>query len=398
MYGMSVIEQFRRAHESYQQRIRFWRTLPNSSTTILGLFIFLFFCAVGLIGTVPYFRVAPLWLFSVIVVTRGLFALGYAWIFMRRVHWLWILAIIPTQLVFNSALDRRLQVAPNLVKSIDPSIVHRLAWTTTTSNYLLIASCVLVLRLITHEGRRYFKVHAEMQLASEIHRTLVPNISMFVPGFEIYGLSLPSGEVGGDLVDVVVREGQWVAYIADVSGHGVSSGVLMAMLKSATRMSLRQNSTATKMLNEVNEVFYSLKAPNAFATFAAISCTEQRGLEVLVAGHLPVLRCDGRDVTELDTPGLPVGIMPDADFRAVTVELSGGEVLAIVTDGLTEVFNTAETELGLTYIKQTLLRECDRPLEQIAKSLLAQAKQWGPRSDDQSLLLVRRLPALNPSN
>jgi sigma-B regulation protein RsbU (phosphoserine phosphatase) len=181
-----------------------------------------------------------------------------------------------------------------------------------------------------------------------------------------------------------------------VSGHGVSSGVLMAMLKSATRMSLRQNSIATKMLSEVNQVFYSLKAPNAFATFAAISCTEQSGLEVLVAGHLPVLHCDGRELTELDTPGLPVGILPDADFRAVTVELSGGDVLAIVTDGLTEVFNSADTELGVAYIKATLLRECDRPLEQIANSLLAQAEQWGPRSDDQSLLLVRRLP--NPQS
>jgi hypothetical protein len=52
------------------------------------------------------------------------------------------------------------------------------------------------------EGRRYFRVHAEMALAAEIHRVLVPTIDIKSDGFEFYGRSLPSGEVGGDLVDV----------------------------------------------------------------------------------------------------------------------------------------------------------------------------------------------------
>jgi phosphoserine phosphatase RsbU/P len=158
-------------------------------------------------------------------------------------------------------------------------------------------------------------------------------------------------------------------------------------------MSLRQNQAAPKMLDEVNQVFYSLKAPNSFATFAAISCTAQSGLEVIIAGHLPILHCDGREVHELDTPGLPVGIRPDSDFRAASLDLKEGELLAIVTDGLTEVFNKKGIELESDYIKRTLVKECGRPLDQIANSLLAQANAWGPRSDDQSLLLVRRVAA-----
>ncbi|MGA7708434.1 MAG: PP2C family protein-serine/threonine phosphatase, partial [Acidobacteriaceae bacterium] len=197
----------------------------------------------------------------------------------------------------------------------------------------------------------------------------------------------------GDLVDAFIRpeDGSWFAYVADVSGHGVSSGVLMAMLKSAMRMSLRQNHETGKMLDEVNNVFYSLKAPNSFATLAAINFEEQSGLGVVVAGHLPILHTDGHEVRELDTPGLPVGILPDSEFRAIALDLKTGEMLAIVTDGLTEIFDKKGEEAGDGYIRTILLKEYGRSLEQIANRMLAEANAWGARSDDQSLLLVRRV-------
>lgn len=165
----------------------------------------------------------------------------------------------------------------------------------------------------------------------------------------------------------------------------------MAMLKSAMRMSLRQNLEAGKMLDEVNNVFYSLKAPNSFATLAAINFEDQSGLGAVVAGHLPILHSDGHEVRELDTPGLPVGILPDSEFRAIALDVKTGEMLAIVTDGLTEIFDKKGEEAGDGYIRTILLKEYGRPLVQIANRMLDEANARGARSDDQSLLLVRRL-------
>lgn len=56
------------------------------------------------------------------------------------------------------------------------------------------------------ESRRYFRVHAEMDLATEIHRVLVPAIDTRLGGFQFYGHSVPSGEVGGDLIDLAGSE------------------------------------------------------------------------------------------------------------------------------------------------------------------------------------------------
>ena len=83
------------------------------------------------------------------------------------------------------------------------------------------------------EGKRYFAAHTEIELASRIQVQLVPPVEMRTRDFEICGVSIPSGIVGGDLIDAVETNGVVCAYLADVAGHGVAAGVLMSMVKTA---------------------------------------------------------------------------------------------------------------------------------------------------------------------
>jgi hypothetical protein len=86
---------------------------------------------------------------------------------------------------------------------------------------LIIAGYSLFLYFFSSEGGRYYGTLTEMRLAGAIHRSLVPEINTVVNPFEFYGCSWPSGEVSGDLVDIVQHDRGWFAYVADVSGHGV---------------------------------------------------------------------------------------------------------------------------------------------------------------------------------
>jgi serine phosphatase RsbU (regulator of sigma subunit) len=378
--------------DALRRRREAWSQVRTSSLVMMLCFAFLLFSTMGLLMSSLSRRHIPPLLFWSMVINYGLFAMAYAYVSIR-IHWILIFAIMPFETLLNWWLQRQVEMQPLLPMVAHSELIARLDKALGLACLMIVISYTLVFVVMAREGKRFFQMHAEVELASEIHRALVPPIELRVGEFEIYGRSLPSGEVGGDLVDAFVRpeDGSWFAYVADVSGHGVSSGVLMAMLKSAMRMSLRQNQEAGKMLDEVNNVFYSLKAPNSFATLAAISFVEHRGLEIVVAGHLPILHSDGREVRDLDTPGLPVGILPDSEFRAITLALKTGEMLAIVTDGLTEVFNKKVEEAGDGYIRMILVKEHESPLELIANHLLAEANAWGARSDDQSLLLVRRL-------
>src|SRR5260370_26420152 len=113
-------------------------------------------------------------------------------------------------------------------------------------------------------GRGYFGEHAEVEPAAETHRGLVPAIDMKVGGYEFYGRSLSSGDVGGDLIDLAGSEDHWVAYVADVAGHGVAPGGVMGMAESAARMFLRSVDDAARLLPPPTEVLYSLQKPDIF--------------------------------------------------------------------------------------------------------------------------------------
>jgi len=350
--------------------------------------VFCLFSAIGMIGQLDSLTASQAKLWTAAIYT-GLFAVVYAWVAMEK-SWLWSLVLFPVQIVTTpllfSYIPRHAAPGPVVPDSIKP-------WLQTNSVVtllLLSAAYALTMSFISREGDRFFRTHTEIQLAGEIHKAMVASIDRSIAEYEFYGASLASGVVGGDLIDVIERDGHWLAYVADVAGHGVSSGVLMAMIKSATNMSMRYDPEAKNLMAGINEVLCSLKTSNMFATVGFLSWSRERGLRYSLAGHPPILLCRGK-VQPLSSQNLPVGLFPETVFESTEVDAHPGDVLAILTDGLTEVIDRQGEELGLEAIALILREVQDRPLSEIASAIFRRADQHGPRTDDQSLLLVRRL-------
>jgi serine phosphatase RsbU (regulator of sigma subunit) len=97
----------------------------------------------------------------------------------------------------------------------------------------------LFLNFANTEGIAHIQLETELALAHRLQKTLVPTFSYRGAILEAYGRTIPSAEVGGDLVDLVADPQQGVfAYLADVSAHGIPAGVLMGMVKSSVRQGL----------------------------------------------------------------------------------------------------------------------------------------------------------------
>ena len=209
-----------------------------------------------------------------------------------------------------------------------------------------------------------------MELAHQIHQVLVPPIAVTHGEFEFGGISIPSGEVGGDLVDVVSRDGTWLGYVADVSGHGVSSGVVMGMFKSALHMRLLHPGPLSALLDDLNTVLFPLKSSSMFVTAVCVRGRAGGTLEYAVAGHLPILRvrANAREIEEITTPQIPVGMFEDYRFTSSTLECERGDLLALITDGLTEVFDAKDEQFGIDAVKAILARLSDRPLAEISRA------------------------------
>lgn len=154
----------------------------------------------------------------------------------------------------------------------------------------IMASYSLFMAFIAAEGIRQVRMRTELTLAGEIHDSLVPPITLQSPSFDVRGRAVPATSVGGDLVDAVEVSGTLIAYLADVSGHGVPAGTLRAGLKSAARMGLRAPASISDLLGDLNAVLLEIARPNMVATAACLRLPARGDATYALAGHLPVLR------------------------------------------------------------------------------------------------------------
>ena len=319
----------------------------------------------------------------------GGFALGWAYCGTRRIIWgFWILGPVEA-VVFSIQANI---VGPRHILE-GPELAHKLTRNGYVEIALLIGAYVLFLLFFNREGSRFFRTQTEVRLAGEIHHALVPQRQLTIGNVEIFGVSVPSSEVGGDLVDVVETPGGWHAYVADVSGHGVAAGILMAMIKSTANMQLTKLHRPHELLADINDVMQPLTATAKYLTFAYLGGAGDDTMKFALAGHLPILHYSAKNksITEHDDQNVPLGLLPDRSFTMGELRAEAGDLLAILTDGFTEVFDRQEQEFGMERFKRHLLACAEQPLEEIYRELRTATMAFGEQSDDQTLLLVRRL-------
>ena len=258
---------------------------------------------------------------------------------------------------------------------------------------LIVIAYALFLLFFNREGSRFFRTQTEVRLAGEIHRALVPQKHQTLGGVEIFGSSMPSSEVGGDLFDIVETSAGWHSYVADVSGHGVAAGILMSMIKSTATMQLTKLDRPGELLADINDVMLPLTSTANYLTFAYVGSAEQGRINFALAGHLPILhyQAQSRTIIEHNDQNLPLGLFKDQSFTMKQLTTLPGDLLAVITDGFTEVFDSSDKEFGLDQFKSLLLRYAERPLPEIYRELRGAALAFGEQSDDQTMLLLRCL-------
>jgi len=375
------------------------RALPPRQLLPLWIAIFSTFSMVGLALDIISLGREPAPLLVLNVVASGLLALGYAVVSLpvrgsivsdRTRPWGYAV-MVGIHILYAVVIPRAFELLPTappgrLVIDGAGTIV---AAATGYSGFLWFISVT---------GGRYLRAQAEIALARDIHRVLVPQVATRIGDFEFLGWSHASGDVGGDLVDLVHHDNGWLGYVADVSGHGVGSGVVMGMFKSALRMRARAGGSIASLLDDVHGVLMPLKQSQMFVTVACMRGGPDHHVECAVAGHLPILRVRNGCVEEVTSPQIAVGMFEATRFSASSLDCLPGDLFALLTDGLTEVFDRDRNELGLDWAKRVLLSANDQPLAAIADRLLAEARAYGAQLDDQTVLLIRKAPGLRPQS
>jgi hypothetical protein len=376
--------------DSRQAKAHAWKTLPVASSILFFAGVFCLFGSLVLIGSSMTFEPETISDMILKVVIGGGIAILWAYAGFRRIYWM-LAALAVLQLSFNVHLGRSGQVQSSLEGH--PAELHqKLLLNGWVEIALIVAGYVLFVLFSILEGKRYFRTQTEMRLAGEIHSTLVPQKHETIGNFEMFGSSVPSNEVGGDLFDIVQSNGTWHAYVADVSGHGVAAGILMSMIKSAATMQLTKLQKPDELLRDLNDVLQPVTSPANYLTFAYVSGTND-DLSFALAGHLPILHYQkqSKTVIEHSDSNLPIGMFKEQTFAISKVSIKPGDLLGIITDGFTEVADTKEREMGMEDFKLAFAACGENPLPEIYRELRSRTLKFGKQTDDQTMLLIRRV-------
>ncbi len=188
----------------------------------------------------------------------------------------------------------------------------------------------------------------ELELSQVVQRALLPAHVPSISGYEIAAFSRPAQIVTGDYFDFLpLEDGSQGFVIGDVSGHGVSAGMLIASLQTAFHTLAPDVDSPVDVLKRINRLYvHNINFITFVTLFYAKLDPQTRLLRYASAGHNPPLlyRPSTQESTWLKPTGPAIGLVDDFGFASNDVQLSSGDILLLYTDGIVEAVNPSQDQ------------------------------------------------------
>lgn len=256
-------------------------------------------------------------------------------------------------------------------------------------------------RAFALEGQR---MRSELDQARRIQLSMLPQHDPYSSWLDIAGVSRPANEVGGDYYGFFeVDEDRQAVVVADVAGHGVASGLLLAGVRGCLVM-LHEDGAGEhlaaprELLARLNRVVRTVGGRRTFVTMAyALFERAPPRLTLAAAAHPPLLRWRAAgevgEIEEIALPSLPLGTTLASDFPQRRLDIEPGDVFLFVTDGIAEALDPSGRLYGESRLHAALAAcALGATAAEIRDTLLAELEQFlGAQEgqDDVTLVVVR---------
>lgn len=240
------------------------------------------------------------------------------------------------------------------------------------------------------------RLQSEIAIAATIQRNLLPKEGPTFKGVSFSAHFEPTTSIGGDYYDVFnLDKSRLAVAIGDVSGHGLSTGLVMAMVKAAITTLVEEGADETSLFHRLNELVFRSTERRAFMTLAfTIFDLDRRTIRHTNAGHLYpyLLRRGSSAPISIESPSLPLGVRANLHTQTVEVDLAEGDTIVYLSDGIVEAQDENGEPLGFEQLEQLIAAHSDSSPSAIRDEILdAVAKHSGPRpaDDDRTVMIVK---------
>lgn len=244
------------------------------------------------------------------------------------------------------------------------------------------------------------RLKREMELAHTMQALLLP------PEFPSKKLQISAGMfpaemVGGDYYDVIHHRGNYYYFIGDVTGHGLTSGIISIIAQTAflTTVLNIPGATLPELYASVNRVLYNnvhnRMKDSSFMTFSML-CTSDEEHFRIIGGHedLLIYRTRQELFEHIKQDALWLNLLPEVDEQSGNVNeftLEPGDIVLLYSDGLIEAQNEDGHQFELTAVKKIIREFALENAETIRNELLQGVMGFmDKQKDDITLLLLKR--------
>ena len=245
------------------------------------------------------------------------------------------------------------------------------------------------------------RLEKEIRFAQRVQAALLPvELPTRQKHVDVAARLEPARGLGGDFYDFLSPEpNSLVVAVGDVSGKGVPAALYSAfageLVRSRTfrRRYAPERFTPAGVLVSSNTILYERQLEEYYCTLCyALFDTKRRVVTIANSGLPYPIRCSGDAVTQVECPGVPLGLFPGSTYDESTFDLAVGDVYIFCSDGVYDATNDSGGMFGTERLLQVVAETRHKPSREIVDGIFAAVKAFRgatPPNDDTTAVAIR---------
>jgi serine phosphatase RsbU (regulator of sigma subunit)/ligand-binding sensor protein len=256
------------------------------------------------------------------------------------------------------------------------------------------AAAAIITGRLREEQSEAERFQRQVAVAGQIQRRMLPHRLPRHPALEFGCVYDPTLQVGGDFYDFIdLPDGKLAVCVADVVGKGLPAALMMASVRSAVHAHADQGGSVEAVVAKVNRHMCRDSLVSEFTTLVyGVFSADARAFTYCNAGHTPPLLLRGNRFSELTTGGLVIGVQPEETFDQDVLTIRPGDILTIVTDGVTEAMNFEGSTYGRERLMASIRKRRALGAPQLARQILWDVRRFAglaEQSDDITIVVAK---------
>jgi phosphoserine phosphatase RsbU/P len=244
------------------------------------------------------------------------------------------------------------------------------------------------------------RLEKELEIASKIQRSILPECLPTCPGFEFGALMIPARQIGGDFYTFFkMSRNRLGIVVGDVCDKGVPAALFMALTYSLIRAEALRTDSPVKAFENVNYHLLQMNSEGMFVTlvYGILDCGSGDFHFARVAQPSPFLfDDDGKIVKVPVSAGQPLGLFDALPIDEQHIQIPPGGTLMLYSDGVSEPENLQGVEFGFDLLSESVISNRKKSAQEICDLLWRDVQDFSkgiPHQDDFTTVIVKRLMA-----